>query len=78
MKISIIEEMKKYHFGAELQSRQMNLVLRITAMIVRNYLHRRAVLVSNDNFIAIDPMKSVQTRFVAPQNLLIDNFRLLK
>ena len=46
MKISIIEgNEKKYHFGVELQSRELNLVLRITAMIVRNYLRGRAVLV---------------------------------
>ena len=35
MKISIMQGNKKYHFGVELQSHELNLVLRKTAMIVR-------------------------------------------
>ena len=35
MKISIIQGNKKYHFGVKLQSRELNLVLRKTTMIVR-------------------------------------------
>ena len=38
MKISIIEENeKKYYFGVKLQGRELNLVLRKTAMIVTGY-----------------------------------------
>ena len=44
-------------FGVELQNRELNLVLRKTAIIVRNYLYRRAVLVKVLNgfqsFVAI-------------------------
>ena len=36
--------MKKYHVGVDLQNLELNLVLRKHAMIVRNYLHRIAVL----------------------------------
>ena len=56
MEISILfMEMKNYHSGIKLQSRELNLVLRKTAMIVREILLRLGQFRESPDFFEYSP-----------------------